>query len=225
MRSRFFPSFFLVLLLVRLEESLKADPKYHLMEFTNIGLASCCRRVKSLQILTPRLQLRGLSGSNWVVAPDLKGFGDSDKPFLARQYKDQVADFDIPSSFFFGPLSKKLSSYSLLFSSTFVKRVVWCRCWWRSSRSSWMCCRSLAVKTFRLRSIVSSGGGEEDNHHWTWSRWPLGLVNIISSIPRTNRITLAEKEICRRFIERYPGSVSKFVSISTPHPRVWLRLG
>ena len=27
----------------------------------------------------------------------------------------------------------------------------------------------------------------------------------------------------RRFIERYPGSVSKFVSISTPHPRVWLR--
>jgi soluble epoxide hydrolase/lipid-phosphate phosphatase len=35
-------------------------------------------------------QLRGLSGSNWVVAPDLKGFGDSDKPFLARQYSDSV---------------------------------------------------------------------------------------------------------------------------------------
>ena len=70
------------------------------MEFTNIGLASCCRRVEPLQILTPRLQLRGLSGSNWVVAPDLKGFGDSDKPFLARQYKDQVADFDLPSFFF-----------------------------------------------------------------------------------------------------------------------------
>ena len=132
--------------------------------------------------MTPRLQLRGLSGSNWVVAPDLKGFGDSDKPFLARQYKDQVADFDLPSFFFFGPLSKKLSSYSLLFSSTFVKRVVmWCRCWWRSSRSSWMCCRSLAVKTFRLRLILFSGGGEEDNHHWTWSRWPLGLVSIFSS--------------------------------------------
>ena len=71
------------------------------MEFTNIGLASCCRRVEPLQILTPRLQLRGLSGSNWVVAPDLKGFGDSDKPFLARQYKDQVANFDLLGFFFF----------------------------------------------------------------------------------------------------------------------------
>ena len=81
------------------------------------------------------------------------------------------------------------------------------------------------MKILRLRLILSSGGGEEDNHHWTWSRWPLGLVNIFSSIPRTNCITLAEKEICRRFTERYPGSVSKFVSISTPHPRVWLRLG
>ena len=87
------------------------------MEFTNIGLASCCRRVKSLQILTPRLQLRGLSGSNWVVAPDLKGFGDSDKPFLARQYKDQVADFDFPGFFFFSPLSKK---NTFLLSSFFV---------------------------------------------------------------------------------------------------------
>ena len=56
--------------------------------------------------MTLRLQLRGLSGSNWVVAPDLKGFGDSDKPFLARQYKDQVADFDLHSFFFFSPLSK-----------------------------------------------------------------------------------------------------------------------
>ena len=25
-----------------------------------------------------------------MVAPDLKGFGDSDKPFLARQYRDEV---------------------------------------------------------------------------------------------------------------------------------------
>ena len=49
-----------------------------------------------------------------------------------------------------------------------------------------MCCRSLAVKIFRLRLIRSSGGGKEDHHHWTWSRWSLGLVNIFSSIPRTN---------------------------------------
>ena len=29
-------------------------------------------------------------GSYWVVAPDLKGFGDSEKPFLANNYKDDV---------------------------------------------------------------------------------------------------------------------------------------
>jgi hypothetical protein len=31
-----------------------------------------------------------LAGSNWVVALDLKGFGDSEKPFLASNYKDDV---------------------------------------------------------------------------------------------------------------------------------------
>ena len=29
-------------------------------------------------------------GSFWVVAPDLKGFGDSEKPFLASQYSDET---------------------------------------------------------------------------------------------------------------------------------------
>ena len=49
------------------------------------------KKINAKRLLThPPTQLRGLSGSNWVVAPDLKGFGDSDKPFLARQYKDQV---------------------------------------------------------------------------------------------------------------------------------------
>ena len=35
-------------------------------------------------------QLKGLAGANWVVALDLKGFGDSDKPFLTRQYREEV---------------------------------------------------------------------------------------------------------------------------------------
>ena len=37
-----------------------------------------------------RNQLRNLSHSNWVVALDMKGFGDSEKPFLASKYKDEV---------------------------------------------------------------------------------------------------------------------------------------
>jgi len=37
-----------------------------------------------------RKQLRGLSASYWVVAPDLKGFGDSEKPFLAKYYTDEI---------------------------------------------------------------------------------------------------------------------------------------
>jgi len=37
-----------------------------------------------------RAQLRGLSNNCWVVAPDLKGFGDSEKPFLASNYTDTV---------------------------------------------------------------------------------------------------------------------------------------
>ena len=41
-------------------------------------------------LLHPWPQLRGLSGANWVVALDLKGFGDSDKPYLTRQYREQV---------------------------------------------------------------------------------------------------------------------------------------
>ncbi len=28
--------------------------------------------------------------ANWVVALDLKGFGDSEKPFLASNYKDEL---------------------------------------------------------------------------------------------------------------------------------------
>ena len=68
-----------------------------------------------------------------------------------------------------------------------------------------MCCRSLAVKIFRLRLILSSGGGEEDNHHWTWSRWPLGLVNIISSVPRTNCITAGRKETLQAVHRALPG--------------------
>ena len=42
--------------------------------------------------------------------------------------------------------------------STYLKRVLWCRCWWKSSRSLWMCCRSVAVssvKIIRLRLILS----------------------------------------------------------------------
>ena len=31
-----------------------------------------------------------LLGSFWVVAPDLKGFGDTEKPFLASKYSDDV---------------------------------------------------------------------------------------------------------------------------------------
>jgi len=95
-----------------------------------------------------RSQLRGLSGSNWVVAPDLKGFGDSDKPFLARQYKDQV-------------LVEELKEFVDVLQEE-EKKII----------------------------IIGHGLGG----HLAW-----------------------------RFIERYPGSVSKFVSISTPHPRVWLR--
>ena len=29
-------------------------------------------------------------GAFWVVAPDLKGFGDSEKPFLPNNYTDDV---------------------------------------------------------------------------------------------------------------------------------------
>ena len=67
--GKVFPSFFLVLLLVKLEESLKADPKYYLMEFTNIGLASCCRRVEPLQKgLVPFTQLVKVRRSKLVLA-------------------------------------------------------------------------------------------------------------------------------------------------------------
>ncbi len=31
-----------------------------------------------------------MSAANWVVALDLKGFGDSEKPFLASNYKDEL---------------------------------------------------------------------------------------------------------------------------------------
>ena len=95
-----------------------------------------------------RNQLRGLSGSNWVVAPDLKGFGDSDKPFLARQYREELVVEEL---------------------------------------------RQLVdVLQESERRIVLIGHGL--GGHLAW-----------------------------RFVEKYPEMVSKFVSISTPHPRVWLR--
>ena len=50
----------------------------------------CFQNRETKNSICTNSQLRGLSGSNWVVAPDLKGFGDSDKPFLARQYRDEV---------------------------------------------------------------------------------------------------------------------------------------
>ena len=65
------------------------------------------------------MQLRGLSGSNWVVAPDLKGFGDSDKPFLARQYKDQVTDFDLPSFFFLVHIDLPVPFFLTLFGPAY----------------------------------------------------------------------------------------------------------
>jgi len=95
-----------------------------------------------------RNQLTGLSGSSWVVALDLKGFGDSDKPFMSHHYKDGVMVEEIKA---------------------FV---------------------DVIQQSERKIIIIGHGLGG----HLAWM-----------------------------FAEKYPESVSKFISIATPHPRVWLR--
>ncbi|XP_023345310.1 epoxide hydrolase 4 isoform X2 [Eurytemora carolleeae] len=96
-----------------------------------------------------RKQLRGLSGSYWVVAPDLKGFGDSEKPFLATNYKDDV-------------ILEELRLFIEILQDSSERKVV----------------------------IIGHGLGG----HIAW-----------------------------KLLERYPNLFSKFVSISTPHPNVWLK--
>ena len=95
-----------------------------------------------------RNQLRGLSDSFWVVALDLKGFGDSDKPFMSSKYKDEVVLAEI----------KKF----------------------------------VDVLQENEKKIIVMGHGLGGQIGW-------------------------------KFVERYPESVSKFISISTPHPTIWLR--
>ena len=95
-----------------------------------------------------RNQLKDLSHSNWVVAPDLKGFGDSDKPFIASNYTDEVVIDEL----------KKF----------------------------------IDVLQEKERKIVLIGHGLGGNIAW-------------------------------KFVEKYPSMVSKFISISTPHPRIWLK--
>ena len=95
-----------------------------------------------------RNQLRGLSHSNWVVALDLKGFGDSEKPFMASKYKDDVVIDEL----------KKF----------------------------------IDVLQENDKKIVLVGHGLGGHIAW-------------------------------KFIEKYPYMVSKFISISTPHPRIWLK--
>jgi len=95
-----------------------------------------------------RKQLRGLSGSFWVVAPDLKGFGDSEKPFLPNNYTDDVIVEEIKQ--FLDNLDES------------DRKVV----------------------------IIGHGLGG----HIAW-----------------------------RLIEKYPDKFTKFISISTPHPNIWLK--
>eukprot|EP00090_Calanus_glacialis_P025823 TRINITY_DN40559_c0_g1_i1.p1 TRINITY_DN40559_c0_g1~~TRINITY_DN40559_c0_g1_i1.p1 ORF type:complete len:381 (-),score=94.52 TRINITY_DN40559_c0_g1_i1:60-1181(-) len=95
-----------------------------------------------------RNQLRGLSHSNWVVALDLKGSGDSEKPFIASKYKDEV-------------IVEELKQF-------------------------------IDVLQENDKKIVLVGHGLGGHIAW-------------------------------KFIEKYPYMVSKFISISTPHPRIWLK--
>ena len=95
-----------------------------------------------------RNQLKGLSDSFWVVALDLKGFGDSDKPFMSSKYKDEVILAEI----------KKF----------------------------------VDVLQENDKKIIVMGHGLGGQIGW-------------------------------RFVEKYPETVSKFISISTPHPTIWLR--
>ena len=95
-----------------------------------------------------RNQLKGLSDSFWVVALDLKGFGDSDKPFMASKYRDDV-------------ILEELKKF-------------------------------VDVLQENDKKIIVMGHGLGGQIGW-------------------------------RFVERYPETVSKFISISTPHPHIWLR--
>ena len=95
-----------------------------------------------------RNQLRNLSQSNWVVALDMKGFGDSEKPFLASKYKDEVIIEEL----------KQL----------------------------------IDVLQENDKKIVLIGHGLGGHIAW-------------------------------KFVEKYPWMVRKFISVSTPHPRIWLK--
>jgi len=94
-----------------------------------------------------RNQLRELSESFWVVALDLKGFGDSEKPFLARNYKDEV-------------ILEELKKF-------------------------------IEVVQEREDKIILIGHGLGGQIAW-------------------------------KFATKYPEMIQKFISISTPHPSVWL---
>ena len=94
-----------------------------------------------------RNQLKALSHSSWVVALDMKGFGDSEKPFIASKYKDEV-------------LVEELKQF-------------------------------IDILKPGDKKIVLIGHGLGGQVAW-------------------------------KFVEKYPSMVSKFISISSPHPRVWL---
>jgi len=87
-------------------------------------------------------------GSFWVVAPDLKGFGDTEKPFLARHYTDQVILEEL--------------------------------------------CAFIGVLQESHRKVVIIGHGLGGRIAW-------------------------------KLAEKYPHLVRKFISISTPHPTIWLK--
>ena len=83
-----------------------------------------------------------------MVALDLKGFGDSDKPFMASKYRDDV-------------ILEELKKF-------------------------------VDVLQENDKKIIVMGHGLGGQIGW-------------------------------RFVEKYPDTVSKFISISTPHPHIWLR--
>lgn len=95
-----------------------------------------------------RNQLTGLCDYNWIVAPDLKGFGDSEKPFMASKYRDELVIEEI--KMFIDALQEN------------------------------------------DRKVVLIGHGLGGRLAW-------------------------------KFIEKYPSMVRKFISISTPHPQLWMK--
>ena len=95
-----------------------------------------------------RNQLKALSPTNRVVALDLKGFGDSEKPFLKSKYKEKEIIEDLK--------------------------------------------HFIEILEESEKQIVLIGHG---------------LGGIIGW----------------KFVERYPNMVSKFISISAPNPKIWLR--